>query len=81
MVKIIGIEVEFLELSRDEVFNKLTENGKYSGIVAEEYNGMYLGLGHYIISGTIKMEHSKPEERIYNSWRQISCKSLNRLGI
>ena len=80
MVKIIGIEVEFLELSRDEVFNRLTENGKYSGIFAEEYNGMHLGLD-YIMSGTIKMEHSKPEERTYNSWRQISCISLNRLGI
>lgn len=43
-------------------FIRLTENGKYSGIFAEEYNGMYLGLGHYIISGTIKMEHSKPKE-------------------
>ena len=63
-----------LELSRDEIFNRLTENGKYTGVYENEYKGMYLGTGFYIASGNLKMEHSKPTESVYDSGEKYDVK-------
>lgn len=71
----------FLKISRNEVFNKLTENGKYTGVYKNEYNGRYLGLGFYIVSGNLKMKHAIPEKIFYDSWREMRCKKLNRFEI
>lgn len=81
VVKTIRIEVIFLELSSDEVFNKLTENGKYTGVYKNEYNGMHLGLGIYISSGTIKKKYPITEKTFYDSWREMRCEKLDRFGI
>ena len=81
MVKSHKNRGDFLELSRDEVFNKLTENGKYTGVCENEYKGMHLGVGCYISSGTIKMKYPRTEKTFYDSWREIRCEKLDRFGI
>ena len=64
-----------LKLSRDEVFNRLTENGKYIGLCKNEYNGMYLGLGCYIASVTLKAKHPRPEKTFYDHGEKYDVKS------
>lgn len=66
---------DFLKLSRDGVFNKLTENGKYIGLCKNEYNGMYLGLRCYIASETLKAKHPKPEKTFYDHGEKYDVKS------
>lgn len=46
-----------MELSQEEVFRTLTEDGKYTGVTQEKYKGLYLGDSLHIKSGT--MEHTK----------------------
>lgn len=70
-----------MDMTQQEIFNILTENGKYIGAYKNEYNGMYLGLGCYISSGIIKMKYPRTEKTFYDSWREIRCEKLDRFGI